>query len=99
MSTPDQIRFLQRVWLETLEEIPGEIVIKFESTPAKLGEWIDYYGETIAAEGIRCGLAGFLKKMKGRVETQADAIYMNNYIGSTMRNIRDSIRPVEAPNV
>ena len=88
MTTTD----LLSIWIT---ETNGYDVDRFRPDGAQLQAWLDTYGETVAAIGIREGTRGFMWKMGG-VASPEQAYYMINYINVTMKNTQHELAQSEA---
>lgn len=84
---------LLSIWYSVVDE--GQSDVRYQPSDTQLEDWLDCYGQDIAEEGLRRGMRNFLKK-NTQVVTQADALYMNNHINATMRNIKTSIAPIKS---
>lgn len=90
-----QIAQLTQVFSDQAKHLGG---VEFQPSPKQFFEWRRRYGFGVVEQGIVRGLRCFLRN-KGPVRTDAQAVYMLNYLNTVMKDINSKIERVPAPDL
>jgi hypothetical protein len=83
---------LSLTFYRVLREVGGRT--NHAPSSKQIAFWVDMYGFAATERGIEYALPSFLEKMKDRViRSEADGIYMINYLGCAIRSTKESIVP------